>query len=208
MSKSFDTVYLYDKNHEKTEALQKCYDYLESIKDESYAVNPRWKNICSLEMTDDNTIILKGRSYQCEFESWKEWRENHCPELLMAVDSRYLGRFSKCYYEDEEFFKNFNNIIIRVYDNNYEQVDELCCEINENNHDKLVEIAEYLYPNESNLMDKENCELIGMIEQSDQADVDQYVLYRPNQVEVLDEDIPMGDLTDIFVAGVTLPDLN
>ena len=208
MSKSFDTIYLYDKNHEKTEALQKCYDYLESIKDEHYAVSPRWKSVCSLEMTDDNIIILKGRSYQCDIEDWQEWKENHCPELLMAIDSRYLGRFSKYYYEDGEFFKDFNNVIIRVYDNNFEQVDELCCEINENNHDKLVEIAEYLYPNKPDLMDKENYEVIGMIEKSDQADVDQYVLYQPDQVEVLDEDIPMGDPSDIIAAYVNLPDLN
>ena len=197
MSKTFDTIYLYDKNHEKTEALQKCYDYLESIKDEAYAVSPRWKSVCSLEMTDDNIIILKGRSYQCDIEDWQEWKENHCSELLMAIDSRYIGRFSKCYYEDEKFFKDFNNIIIRVYDNNFEQIDELCCEINENNHDKLVEIAEYLYPNKPDLMDKENYELIGMIEKSDQADVDQYLLYQPDAADVLDEDIPMEDPIDI-----------
>ena len=84
-----------------------------------------------------------------------------------------------------------------MYDNNFEQVDELCCEINENNHDKLVEIAEYLYPNKPDLMDKENYELIGMIEKSDQADVDQYLLYQPDAADVLDEDIPMEDPIDI-----------
>ena len=36
-----------------------------------------------------------------------------------------------------------------------------------------------------------------MIERSDQADVDQYVLYQPDAVEVLDEDVPMDDPIDI-----------
>ena len=98
MSKSFDTIYLYDKNHEKTEALQKCYDYLESIKDEHYAVNPRWKRVCSLEMTADNIIILKGRSYQCDIEDWQEWKENHCPKIPMIIDSIYISRYRKSNY--------------------------------------------------------------------------------------------------------------